>query len=42
MLNIQTLIDDRTCFEGVRAERWPEGVRCVECGSAAVSKQGRV
>lgn len=41
MLNIHNLIDDRKCFDAVRAERWPEGVRCVECDSAAVSKQGR-
>ena len=41
MLNIQNLIDDAKCFETIRALRWPEGVRCVHCGSVAVSKQGR-
>lgn len=41
MLNIQNLIDDAKCFETVRALRWPEGVRCVHCASAAISKQGR-
>jgi transposase-like protein len=41
MLNIQTLIDDAKCFETVRAMRWPEGVRCSECGSADITKDGR-
>jgi hypothetical protein len=41
MLNIQTLIDDAKCFETVRTLRWPEEVSCVQCGSAAVTKQGR-
>ena len=41
MLNILNLIDDAKCFETVRALRWPEGVRCVHCASAGVSKQGR-
>lgn len=41
MLNIQTLIDDAKCFETVCALRWPEGVRCVHCASATISKQGR-
>lgn len=41
MLNIQNLIDDAKCFETVRALRWPDGVRCVHCGSGEVTKQGR-
>lgn len=41
MLNIQNLIDDAKCFETVRTLRWPDGVRCVHCASAAISKQGR-
>jgi transposase-like protein len=41
MLNIRNLIDDAKCFETVRTLRWPAGVRCVDCNSAAVSKQGR-
>ncbi|MEA3642209.1 MAG: transposase [Lamprobacter sp.] len=40
MLNIQTLIDDAKCFETLRGLRWPEGVRCVQCCSAAITKQG--
>jgi transposase-like protein len=41
MVNIQTHIDDAKCFETVRAMRWPDGVRCTECGSAEVTKDGR-
>src|SRR5512143_3124194 len=41
MVNIQALIDDAKCFETVRAMRWPDGVRCTECGSAEVIKDGR-
>jgi transposase-like protein len=40
MINIQALIDDAGCFETVRAMRWPDGVRCPECGSAEVTKDG--
>jgi transposase-like protein len=41
MVNIQALIDDAKCFETVRAMRWPDGVRCPECGCAEVTKGGR-
>ena len=41
MLNIQALIDNAKCFETVRAMRWPEGIRCPECGCAEVAKDGR-
>lgn len=41
MINIQILIDDAKCFEMVRQMRWPEGVRCAECGSEQVTKNGR-
>ena len=41
MINIQALIDDAKCFETVRAMRWPDGVRCPECNSAEVTKDGR-
>ena len=40
MFQIQRLIDDAKCFEQVRELRWPEGVRCVECGSDQVNKRG--
>jgi transposase-like protein len=41
MVNIQALIDDARCFETVRSIRWPDGIRCTECGSAEVVKDGR-
>ncbi len=41
MIHIQALIDDATCFETVRALRWPDGVRCPTCDSSELTKQGR-
>jgi transposase-like protein len=41
MVNIQALIDDARCFETIRTMRWPDGVRCTECGIAKVTKDGR-
>ena len=41
ILHIQALIDDAKCFETVRMIRWPDGVRCPECDSAEVTKDGR-
>jgi transposase-like protein len=41
MIHIQSLIDDAKCFETVRGLRWPDGVPCPLCDSAAVTKQGR-
>src|SRR4051812_14264001 len=41
MVNIRDLIDDAKCFETVRSMRWPEGVACPHCSSAAVIKDGR-
>ena len=34
------LIDDEKCFETVRRLRWPDGVRCANCGSEQVTKRG--
>ncbi len=41
MINLQALIDDSKCFDTIRAMRWPEGVRCPECNSAEVIRDGR-
>src|SRR5512144_2031262 len=41
MIALQRLIDDAKGYEPVRALRWPQGVCCPHCTSAAVSKQGR-
>ncbi|WP_209262606.1 hypothetical protein [Thiorhodococcus minor] len=41
MSNIAISIDDPKCFEAARAERRPDGEGGADCGSAAVSEQGR-
>ena len=40
LVNLTSLIDDAKCFALVRQHRWPEGVRCPGCGSAAVVRHG--
>lgn len=40
MIALQSLLDDRKCYETVRRLRWPEGVRCPHCGGGELSKQG--
>jgi transposase-like protein len=40
MIHIQRQIDDGRCFEIMRGLRWPDGVRCVHCGSAEANKRG--
>ena len=41
LVNLSSLIDDAKCYELIRQHRWPEGVRCPTCGSAAVARHGR-
>src|ERR687886_350347 len=41
LVDLPSLIDDAKCFELARQHRWPEGVRCPSCGSAAVARHGR-
>ena len=41
LVNLPSLIDDARCYELVRQHRWPEGVRCPRCESAAVARHGR-
>src|SRR5215207_6890921 len=41
LVNLSSLIDDAKCYELVRHHRWPEGVHCPGCGSAAVARDGR-
>src|SRR5918997_4947752 len=41
LVNLSSLIDDAKCYALVRQHRWPEGVRCASCGSAAVARHGR-
>jgi transposase-like protein len=41
LVNLSSLIDDAKCYALVRQQRWPDGVRCPGCGSAAVIRHGR-
>src|SRR3954464_13970120 len=41
LVNLSSLIDDAKRYALVRQQRWPEGVRCPGCGSAAVTHHGR-
>jgi transposase-like protein len=40
LLNIQQWIDDAKCYAVVREMRWPEGVKCPQCGSGEIKKRG--
>jgi transposase-like protein len=40
VVNLAGLLDEARCFELVRQHRWPEGVRCPECDSAVVIRNG--
>ena len=41
LVNLSSLIDDAKCYALVRQHRWPDGVRCPQCNSAAVTRNGR-
>jgi transposase-like protein len=40
VVNLSGLLDEARCFALVRQHRWPDGVRCPECDSAAVIRNG--
>jgi transposase-like protein len=40
VVNLSSLIDDAKCYALVRQHRWPDGVRCPQCRSAAVTRNG--
>jgi transposase-like protein len=40
LVNLSGLMDDAKCFAFVRQRRWPEGVRCPGCDTAAVIRDG--
>ena len=40
VVNLSALLDEAKCFERVRQHRWPDGVRCPGCDSAAVVRNG--
>src|SRR5918911_839644 len=41
VVNLSSLIDDAKCYALVRQHRWPDGVRCPQCNSADVTRNGR-
>jgi len=40
LLRIQEIVDDRLCYEKVRALRWSEGVQCPHCQSKDHKRHG--
>lgn len=40
LVDLSGLLDEAKCFDLVRLTRWPQGVRCPECGGAQVSCNG--
>jgi transposase-like protein len=40
MITLTSLIDDAKGYELIRFHRWPEGIRCTRCSSAAVVRHG--
>src|SRR5208283_406742 len=40
LVNLSALLDDAKCFDLVRQHRWPQGVHCPDCDSAAVIRNG--
>jgi transposase-like protein len=40
MVNLSGLLDEARCFALVRQHRWPDGVRCPDCDSAVVIRNG--
>jgi len=41
MLSLVQLLDDEKCYQVIRRERWPEGIRCPHCDAKHVIKQGK-
>ena len=41
LVNLSSLVDDAKCYALVRQHRWPDGVRCPQCNSADVTRNGR-
>src|SRR5947208_6967180 len=40
VVNLSGLLDEANCFALVRQHRWPDGVRCPDCDSAVVIRNG--
>jgi transposase-like protein len=40
MISIQKLISEAQCYETIREMRWKSGVKCIECQSMEVNRNG--
>ena len=40
MVNIQDLINQAECYAAIRKLRWPEGVKCIDCHSTNIKRNG--
>jgi transposase-like protein len=40
LVNLSSLLDGAKCFALVGQHRWPEGIRCPGCSSAAMIRDG--
>jgi transposase-like protein len=41
LIRLSSLLDDAKCFDLIRRQRWPDGVRCPSCGGSHVVRNGR-
>jgi transposase-like protein len=41
LIRLSSLLDDAKCFDLIRRQRWPDGVRCPSCDAAHVVRNGR-
>jgi transposase-like protein len=41
LIRLSSLLDDAKCFDLIRRQRWPDGVRCPLCGASHVVRNGR-
>ena len=41
LIRLSSLLDDAKCFDLIRRQRWPDGVRCPSCDATHVVRNGR-
>lgn len=40
LINLASLMDDAKCYDLIRQQRWPDGIRCTTCCSPCVKRDG--
>jgi transposase-like protein len=40
LINLASLIDDEKCYDLIRQQRWPDGIRCPGCSGHSVTRDG--